>query len=190
MIEQMDTRIRRALAGVRQAFRGVLTLVRSAAGVQLAQAEGLAGEQLQDAELFQHYGFTSHPPAGTMAVFLPIGGRTAHGIAIATEHATFRLAGLVTGEVAIYTDEGDSIVLKRGRMVEVTTQTLRINASTKVEIISPLMTTTGQVKADLDITDRVPSGGKSMASMRASYNSHTHHENDAHGETNVPTQPV
>lgn len=29
---------------------------------------------MQDVELFQHYGYTSNPPQGSMAVVLPIGG--------------------------------------------------------------------------------------------------------------------
>ena len=197
MIREIDARISRAMGKIRQAFRGVGTQVNSDAPVQLFQGEGLAGEQLQDNELMQHYGFTSRPPPGFMYVCLPIGGKTAHGIAVATEHASYRLKGLKSGEMAIYTDEGDSIVLKRGHLIEVTTQTLRINASAlveintpKVQMNAPLVATTGQVKADLDITDKVPSGGKSMANMRSAYNTHTHHENDVHAETNVPTQQV
>lgn len=190
MIEAVNRQIRRALGSIRQAFRGVGTQVLADGPVQLFQGEALAGEQLQDNELFQHYGLTSRPPPGFMFVCLPVGGKTAHAIAIATEHAASRLKGLASGEVAIYTDEGDKIVLKRGHVIEITTQTLKINASTKVEITSPLITTTGQIKADLDITDKLPSGGRSMASMRTIYDTHTHHENDAHGETNVPTQQM
>jgi len=190
MIEAIDRQLRKALAGVRQAFRGVGSLVSSAGPVQLFHGEALAGEQLQENELMQHYGFTSRPPPGFMFVCLPVGGKTAHGIAVATEHAGYRLRGLATGEMAIYTDEGDSIILRRGHLIEVTTETLRIAASTKVEMITPLLTTTGEGKADGDITDRIPASGQSMAQMRAVYNGHTHHENDAHGETNVPTQQV
>lgn len=197
MIADIDDRIRRHVAGIRQTFRGVLTLVKAAGAVQLVQVDGLAGEQLQDAELFQHYGLTSNPPPGTMAVVVPVGGKTSHGIVIATEHGSYRLKNLASGEVAIYTDEGDSIVLKRGRLIEVTTQTLRVNAPTliefntqKVQVNSPLVSTTGQIQAALDITDKYGAGGKSMANMRAVYNSHTHHENDVHGDTNAPTQQV
>lgn len=130
MIKIIDARISRKLAGIRQAFRGMVTLVKAAGAVQLVQLDGLSGEQLQDAELFQHYGYTSNPPAGSMAIVLPIGGKTAHGIIIATEHGTYRLKNLQPGETALYTDEGDSVILKRGRIMEVTTQTLTVNAVT------------------------------------------------------------
>lgn len=129
MIETIDKRIRRHLAQVRQAFRGVLSLVNAASGVQLAQAEGLAGEELADAELFQHYGFTSHPPAGTMAVVLPIGGRTTHGIVVATEHASYRLQALAGGEVAIYDDLGQQVRLSRTGITIKTSQKLRLEAA-------------------------------------------------------------
>lgn len=112
MIQQIDARIRRALGSIRLAFRGVLTLVKAAGAVQLVQLDGLAGEQLQDAELFQDYGFTSNPPAGTMAIVLPIGGKTAHGIVVATEHGGFRLKSLASGEVALYSKFGQVIKLR------------------------------------------------------------------------------
>lgn len=112
-IEQIDRRIRAFLGGIRLAFRGVITLVKAAGAVQLVQMDALAGEQLQDAELFQHYGLTSHPPAGTMAIVLPIGGRTAHGVIVATEHGTWRLKNLAPGEMAVYDDLGQRVYLKR-----------------------------------------------------------------------------
>lgn len=204
MIRDIDKRIARAMARVRLAFRGIGTRVNSAAPVQLVQGEALAGEQLQDNELMQHYGFTSNPPPGFMYVALPIGGKTAHGIMVATEHASYRIKGLQPGELAIYTDEGDSIVMKRGRLVEITTQTLRVNAgvaielnapvitgnaSTKVTLNTPLVSATGNLEVDEDITDRkAHPDADTVRGMRELYNTHTHHENDANGETNPPSQ--
>lgn len=186
MIKQIDARIRRHLSVIRQAFRGVLTLVKAAGAVQLVQLDGLAGEQLQDAELFQDYGYTSNPPAGTMAIVLPIGGKTAHGIVIATEHGSYRLKNLESGEVAIYTDEGDSIVLKRGRLVEVTTHTFTLNAATAINLNAPTITATASIRvamntplvaASVDVKAQgevIDHGNKSMSAMRTVYNSHTH----------------
>lgn len=154
MINEVDKRIRRALAGVRQAFRGVLTRVNSAPAVQLAQADGLAGERLQDMELFQHYGLTSHPPPGTMALILPVGGKTSHGIVIATEHGSYRLQALQPGEVALYTDEGARIVMKRGRLIETDCDVFRVNckrwevnASEAADFNTPMLTASQQLTA-------------------------------------------
>lgn len=161
MIRDIQARIDRALARVRQAFRGVVQTVNAAPAVQLVQVDGLDGETLQAVELMQQYGLTSNPPAGTMAVLVPIGGRTAHGIIVATEHGTYRLKGLASGEMAIYTDEGDRVHLKRGRVVEIV-------AGTKLRVVSPLLEVTGEIK------DRCDSGGRTMSGMRSIYNAHTH----------------
>jgi phage baseplate assembly protein V len=176
MIREIDARIRRHLSGIRQSFRGVITLVKAAGAVQLVQVDGLAGETLQSNELFQHYGYTSNVPAGTMAVVLPIGGKTAHGIIVATEHGSYRLKNLASGEVAIYTDEGDSIILKRGHLIEATTQTFRlntqvmeVNASTKIDFNTPMVTCSEQAtvqhrltgNGSLSITNTSGTGGTS-----------------------------
>lgn len=145
MWADVDKRISRALGGIRLAFRAVVSRVNSAPAVQLVQADALAGERLQDNELMQHYGLTSNPPAGTMAVVLPVGGKTSHGVIIATEHGTYRLKELKPGEVALYSDEGDYVHLKRGRIMEINTGTLRINATTKIELNTPLVEASEQM---------------------------------------------
>ncbi|EHM48849.1 phage baseplate assembly protein V [Hafnia alvei] len=123
----VDKRIRKALSGLRLAFRGVLTRITTKGGVQTAQVSGLAPEGLEGIEIFQQYGFTTVPPEGAMAIVLPLGGRTSHGIVIATEHSSYRLQGLESGEVAIYTDEGASIVLKRNRIIAVDCDEWQLN---------------------------------------------------------------
>lgn len=130
-----------AVDEIRQAFRGVLHLVKSADNIQKVQASGLADETLQDVELMQQFGFTSVPPANTQAVILPIGGQTTHGIVIATENGSLRVKNLQGGEVAIYDESGSSIVLKKGRLIEIDCDVLKINAATKVDISSPLVET-------------------------------------------------
>ncbi|CAG9412041.1 hypothetical protein NVI2019_OHEONHNH_00835 [Providencia alcalifaciens] len=114
MWSQINQRINQALNSIRMAFRAQLNAANSEGKVQTMQGEGLSGESLQGQEIFQHYGFTSHPLPGTEAIVLPLGGRSSHGIVIATEHGAYRLTGLKTGEVALYTDEDAKIVLKRG----------------------------------------------------------------------------
>ncbi|HHE9397229.1 phage baseplate assembly protein V [Haemophilus sp. HN_Hi14] len=130
-----------AVDEIRQAFRGVLHLVKSADNIQKVQASVLADETLQDVELMQQFGFTSVPPTNTQAVILPIGGQTTHGIVIATESGSFRVKNLQGGEVAVYDESGSSIVLKKGRLIEIDCDVLKINAATKVDISSPLVET-------------------------------------------------
>jgi phage baseplate assembly protein V len=169
------------------ASRAVVRLVDDALRLQGLQLTLLADETRDQVERFQNYGFTSHPHAGAEAVAIALGGSRDHLVAIAVDDRRYRLKGLAAGEVALYTDEGDTVILKRGRVVEVTTQTLLVKAGTKVRFETPLVETTGQVKADGDITDLVQAGGKSMANMRDTYNSHTH-PGDSGGTTGTPNQ--
>jgi phage baseplate assembly protein V len=189
MIRDVQKAIDRALGSIRRPFRALQTAIRLGTMIQLVQADALAGEQLQDAELFQHYGFTSAPLDGTQLIVLPLGGRTAHGIIIATEHGTYRLKLAAKGEVALYSDEGDHVYLKRGRVMEIVTNTLLINAATKVRMETPLVETTGEIKADLDITDRMATVPSSMFGMRETYNGHTHNDPQG-GAVSAPNEQM
>ncbi|HHF5623880.1 TPA: phage baseplate assembly protein V [Haemophilus influenzae] len=130
-----------ALGAVRQAFRGQLNLVKSADNIQKVQVSGLADETLQDVELMQQFGLTSVPPAGTQVVVLPMGGETTHSIVIATENGSFRVKNLKSGETAVYDESGSTIILKQGRLIEIDCDILKITATTKVEISSPVVET-------------------------------------------------
>ena len=130
-----------ALGAVRQAFRGTLNLVKSADNIQKVQVSGLANETLQDVELMQQFGLTSVPPVGTQVVVLPMGGETTHSIVIATENGSFRVKNLKSGETAVYDESGSTIILKQGRLIEIDCDILKITATKKVDISSPVVET-------------------------------------------------
>jgi phage baseplate assembly protein V len=147
------------------------------------QLKGLAGEQLQDAELFQHFGFTSCPPAGTQCIVLPIGGQTSHAIIIATENGAYRLQ-VASGEMAIYSDEGAFVHIKKGRIVEVEcdeylvktkkytveTEDYGVTASAGATFETPL----------LKASDQLSDGKSTLDQMRETYDDHDHdHGGDA-----------
>lgn len=132
---------------IRQAFRGKLGLVDSSLDVQRVQVQGLAGEMLQDVELIQQFGFTSYPPADADVVVIPLGGNTSHGVVLATEHGSYRLKSLGEGEVAVYDQSGSSIVLKKGKLIEINCDNLVINAAQKVQITTPLVEASQAVTA-------------------------------------------
>ncbi|MFX2607073.1 phage baseplate assembly protein V [Enterobacter mori] len=155
MWQKVNQRIHQAMANVRQAFRTITSATDSTGKVQLLQLKGLAGEDLDGAEYFQHYGLTSNPPAGSMAIAVPLNGATSHTVIVATEHGTYRLSELKPGEVALYTDEGTSIVLKRGKVVEVTCDEYRVNCKTytveaedRADFTTPQLTASQQVIAE------------------------------------------
>lgn len=116
-IKVIDERIRRKLAGIRQAFRGVVTLVNAVGSIQLVQGEGLNGEKVEGAEYFQHFGFRSHMPEGTMFVTIPLGGKTVHCVVVASEHADYGPKGLLPGESALYNAQGMKITLTKDGIV-------------------------------------------------------------------------
>lgn len=154
MWNKVNQRISEAMATIRQAFRGVTATTDSSAKVQMLQLQGLLPENLDGAEYFQHFGFTSNPPAGSMAIIMPLNGETSHSVIIATEHGAYRLKELAPGEVALYTNEGASVVLKKGKIIEATCTTYRVicddydvQAKNKASFTTPELTASEQVIA-------------------------------------------
>ena len=119
IVSIINRRIATALTALRLPFRGRLTRISTRGGVMTAQLQGLEPETLQEVEVFQHYGLTTVPPEGAGAVIIPLGGKTSHGVVIATEHGQYRVRELQGGEVALYTDEGVSITLHKGKKVAI-----------------------------------------------------------------------
>ena len=121
--------------------RAVVNLVDDSTKMQLLQLSILAGETRDRIERFQNYGFTSHPQTDAEAVIVCIGGTRDRAIAIAVDDRRYRLKNLAAGEVALYSDEGDYVKFKRGRIVE-------IIAGNEINITCPAVTITG----DLTVT--------------------------------------
>lgn len=173
MARLMREQISRALSNVRLPFRAVAA--RNTHGKLIGvEVEGLAGESVS-AELFQHYGFSSAPQPGAEYLVIPVGGNSKHAIVAASEDGRYRIA-LQDGEVSIYTDEGDYVHLKRGRVVEIVTDTLVVKAGIKVRFETPLVEMSGDqhvegsIKADGEIADHT----RTMQADRDLYNQHDH----------------
>jgi phage baseplate assembly protein V len=135
------------------AARALVTAIKESTMVQEAEVTLLDGETRSKIERFQNYGFSSFPRAPSdagspEAVVVFPNGRRDHGLIVVVDDRRFRLTSLVEGEVAIYTDQGDKMVFKRGGTIEIT-------ASTLVKVIGKLEVT-GDVKLDakLDVTGK------------------------------------
>lgn len=100
--------------------RAILRVIDDKLPIQSVQVDLLSGETRDRVERMQEYGFTSVPLPGCRGISLFIGGDRSHGAVIATDDDRYRKKGLESGEVAIYTDEGDSIHFKRGRIIQIT----------------------------------------------------------------------
>lgn len=123
---------------------------------------------LDDREFFQHYGYTSRPKPGAEVIFIRQGNAI---VAIASDDRRYRLE-IEEGEVALYSDEGDKIHLKRGRIIEIiggekitaSTKIAEVNATTSATVTSPTVTVVASTKVTLqtplaEVTGDVTVGG-------------------------------
>ena len=141
-------------------------------GVQLVQVKLLDGEVADGVERMQSYGYTSVPLAGAEGVMACVSGDRNHGIVVVMDDRRYRLKNLQPGEVALYTDEGDTIVMKRGRKIEVTAgaeitataPVVKVEASTKVTLTTPLveMTQDLSVGGSVSVVGDVVANGISL----------------------------
>ncbi|PLP87607.1 phage baseplate assembly protein V [Pseudomonas sp. FFUP_PS_473] len=136
------------MSGLKQILaRGVVTLVKATSKLQSLQMRLLAGEVKDGMEHFEPYGFTSNAHPGAEGIALFVGGDRSHGVVVCVADRQFRLRGLKSGEVALYTDEGDRLHFKRDRVIEVETLTLKVKADTAVEFDTPVIRTTGRIES-------------------------------------------
>ena len=127
--------------------RGAVALGNSASKLQSLQLRLLAGEVKDNVEHLEPYGYTASPLEGAEALAGFIGGDRSHAVVIVVADRRFRLQGLKPGEVALYTDEGDFIHFKRGRIIDIETVTLNVKASDSVNFDTPLISTTGRIES-------------------------------------------
>ena len=134
----------------RMLVRGTVVLARASSKMQALQMRLTAGEVRGDMEHFEPYGFTSNPLAGAEGIAAFIGGDRSHGLLLVVADRRYRLQGLESGEVAIYTDEGDKVHFKRGKVIDIETNTLNIRAATAVNFDTPQITQTGKIVSQGD----------------------------------------
>lgn len=130
--------------------RGTVVIVDAAKKLQSLQLRLTAGEIKDGAEHFEAYGFTSNPLPGAEVLTAFIGGDRSHAVVLVAADRRYRIQSLKPGEVAIYTDEGDKVHFKRGRIIDIETQTLNIKATNSVNFDTPTITQTGQIVSQGD----------------------------------------
>ncbi|WP_455424789.1 phage baseplate assembly protein V [Dryocola sp. LX212] len=182
-------RIERAIENL--LARAVVSGLNTANKCQMLQVELMPGEPKENVEHLEPYGFTSAPHKGAEGFALFPDGDRSHGVVLMVADRRYRIKGLQAGEVAIYTDEGDSITLKRGNSIEIQTknlianmETCALNATEKITLNSPLVEATKDMKAGGDMIDKT----SSMQALRETYNGHDHEYDD--GTTKSPNQQM
>ena len=124
--------------------RGTVVLAAAGKMMQTLQVRLTANELKDNVEHFEPYGLTSNPLPGAEVLTLFLGGDRSNAVVVVASDRRYRIKELAPGEVAIYTDEGDSIHFKRGRIIDIQTGTLNIKATDSVNFDTPTMTQTGQ----------------------------------------------
>jgi phage gp45-like len=145
---------------IRGMIRGIVIKV-TEGFIKLFSATGRTDESFDQREYFQHYGYTSRPLPGAEIIIIREGNLI---IGIASDDRRYRIS-LEEGEVALYTDEGDKVHLKRGMIMEVvcgnkltatvtnevdiTTKVAKIVATTSCDVTSPAVTVNASVSCDV-----------------------------------------
>lgn len=160
-----------ALAGMWQRLllmvgRGTIGSSDDTAKLQVLTCDLLEDER-RPLENFQTYGLTANAPDGLEVLAAFVGADRSHGVVVAVGDRVYRLTGLAKGEVAIYDDLGQKVHLTRDGIV-VEAPLVRITATEKVRLETPLLECTGEIR------DLCEGDGRSMAEMRGVYNGHTH----------------
>ena len=162
---------------------GTIKLVKNALKTPTLQVELTKGFVVDDVRYVEPYGFTSHPINGAECLVLNMDGCGDKPVALVAGGRLYRLQTLKPGEIALYTDEGDCLVFKRGQNVELKTKTFTVTAETT------------NISGDLNVGKNITSGGEitdktsSMTSMRETYNAHNHTGN-AGAPTSAPEQTM
>jgi len=185
MLEPLQRRVMLMIAPA------TLTAVDDSQSIQKLQIKLGKDEIRENINHIQQYGFTSHPKPQSECAVVFVGGNRDHGLVIAVDDSRYRLKKLGEGEVALYTDEGDVIQLKRGNKID-------IKSATSVTINAPDTTITGNVSIDgnvsvagaaqvqgaLSSATSVADSTGTMQGMRDVYNGHKH------GASSGPAPPM
>lgn len=131
-----------------------------APGIQRLQLSLLKGEVREEVNRYQDYGFSSHARAGASAVAVAVGGSRNHLAILVADDARYRKRDLAEGEVAIYHWEGDYILFRNGREIEVvagarvrvTAPEVIIAANTRVQLETPTVEMTGDLSVAGNVT--------------------------------------
>ena len=186
--------------------RAVLMAINNAKMTQEIQISALEGELISDMERFQEYGFETYPLTGAEVLAVFLNGNRDHGFAVCVHDRRYRPQDLVSGEVAIYTDEDSTtpfrIQMKRGRIHfrESDTEDIDIDTS-KTEDIGVSKTVTVPLETHVNATGhiinspQVSLGGPTFAGLRAIiderfitlFNDHVHANGGGVGNSGAPT---
>ena len=163
-MKSVSARIQKAASQVRQSFLGLV----ARGGSKTLQLKGFADETLQEVELIQQVGFSSYVPEDAKVVVIPLQGKTAKSVVIATTGGKV-VVNVETGQTCVFDQFGHQVLLHENG----------IKMLGNVEVIGSI-TATENIESAKEILDKT----SSMQAMRDAYNSHTH------GSSPPPSTPM
>lgn len=95
---------------------GLIQSTNDTKNIQTVKVNLLQNELKDNVENIQQFGFTSNPPDNSEAVVLSSSGIRSHSIIIATGDSRYRVKSLKKGEMAIYNQNGDKVVLTENKI--------------------------------------------------------------------------
>ena len=107
MIEAVQRQIQKGIGQIRQTFLGIV----ARGGSKMLQFTGFADEVMDEVELIQQVGFSSYVPKDARVVVIPLQGKTAKSIVVATSGGAI-VIHVSEGETCIYDQFGHSVWLK------------------------------------------------------------------------------
>lgn len=87
--------------------------------IQLIKGDGLEGEVIEGIERVQNYGLSSNVPSGGEALVLFLGGNRDHGVAVAVDCGNCRINALQSGEVVVYSEHGQTVLLDKDGNIKI-----------------------------------------------------------------------
>lgn len=131
MLKKVADRVKLAVG------KALLKAVKDDGQIQLVKITGLADETQEDVERVQPYGLTTNPPLDSEAVVVYMNGNRDHGVVIVTDSGEYRIKNLVSGEVAVYSQFGQIILLAADGTIKVTaSETIHGNGDSYVALAS------------------------------------------------------
>lgn len=144
--------------------RAVIELVQDELDEQGVQVRLVSGDLLDDVRHAQPYGLTAHPPPDSDGIFLSVGGARSSGVVVCVGNREFRPRGLAQGEVALYSQHGQVLLLKADGSVELPATEIRLGAADA----SAPVALAPQVEAELN------SIRNSLDTLTSAFNAHIH----------------
>lgn len=155
MMKSIGLHINKALKQLRFPMLGIIARGSS----KSLQVKGLQDETLQEIELIQQVGFNSHIPDSAKVILIPLQGKTAKAVVVATTGGAV-VVNVAEGETCVYDQFGHQILLhEKG-----------IKMLGDVEIVEGGLTVEKDIKSLAGVSDKTGS----MQQMRVVYNIHLH----------------